>query len=239
VEDAVQRTGADASIVFVPASSAADAILEASEAGIRLVVAITDGVPLRDSIRIQPVIRRRQTVLIGPNCPGVITPGQCKVGIMPAEAFAAGRVGVVSRSGTLTYEIVHALSEAGLGQSTCVGIGGDPVPGTSFLDILGMFEHDDETDAVVLIGEIGGSDEEQAAAYAERMSKRVVAFIGGRSAPAGKRMGHAGAIVSGRTGTAEMKVAAFRAAGVLVAEAVTDIPLLAREALASGPRKAH
>lgn len=231
VADAVERTEANASIIFVPAPFATDAILEAADAGLKLVVAITDGIPVQDMIRVRPYVRSRSVTLIGPNCPGVISPGQCKLGIMPAEAFRPGHVGVVSRSGTLTYEIVDALSRAGLGQSTCVGIGGDPVPGTSFVEILQMFAEDPQTKALVLIGEIGGSDEEEAAELLPSLSKPVVAFIGGRSAPPGKRMGHAGAIVSGRSGTAEAKVEALRSAGAAVADTTDEIPALVARAL--------
>ncbi len=233
VGEAVESTGADTSVVFVPAPFAADAILEAADSGVSVIVAITDGIPVQDMIRVRPVVRRYGATLIGPNCPGVITPGECKVGIMPGEAFAPGPVGVVSRSGTLTYEIVDELTRAGLGQSTCVGIGGDPIPGTSFLEILRLFESDDATRAVVLVGEIGGSDEEAASEYVRSMSKKVVGFIGGRSAPPGKRMGHAGAIVSGRSGTASAKVEALTSAGVPVADTTHDLPALVAAALAA------
>lgn len=238
VDEAVSATGANTSIIFVPAPFAADAILEAAACGVRVIVAITDGVPVQDMIRLRPIVRRYGATLIGPNCPGVITPGVAKVGIMPASAFAPGHVGVVSRSGTLTYEIVDSLSREGLGQSTCVGIGGDPIPGTSFVEILRLFEADPDTHAVVLIGEIGGSDEEQAAELARTMQTPVVAFIGGRSAPPGKRMGHAGAIVSGRSGTAQAKVAALTAAGVPVAETTGEITGLVRAALGSRSQNA-
>lgn len=234
VAESMRHAVADAAIVFVPGPFATDAILESAEAGVRLIVAITDGVPVHDMIRIRPYVRERGVVLIGPNCPGVITPGECKVGIMPAEAFSPGCVGVVSRSGTLTYEIVDSLTAAGLGQSTCVGIGGDPIPGTGFVEVLDMFERDPQTGAVVLIGEIGGSDEEQAAEFIRDMTKPVVAFIGGRSAPPGKRMGHAGAIVSGRSGTAQAKVEALHSAGVPVADAPHEIPKLVRQVLRAG-----
>jgi len=238
MEEAVAATGANTSIIFVPAPFATDAILEAAACGVRVIVAITDGVPVQDMIRLRPIVRRYGATLIGPNCPGVITPGVAKVGIMPASAFSPGHVGVVSRSGTLTYEIVDSLTRAGLGQSTCVGIGGDPIPGTSFVDILRLFEADPNTHAVVLIGEIGGSDEEQAAELARTMQTPVVAFIGGRSAPPGKRMGHAGAIVSGRSGTAQAKVEALKAAGVPVADTTGEIPELVRTALASRSQSA-
>ncbi|NUQ70967.1 MAG: succinate--CoA ligase subunit alpha [Chthonomonadales bacterium] len=231
VSDAVEATGADVSIIFVPAAFATDAILEAADSGVRLIVAITDGIPLQDAIRLRPIVRRRGAILIGPNCPGVITPGECKVGIMPGEAFTPGPVGVVSRSGTLTYEIVDSLTRAGLGQSTCVGIGGDPVPGTTFVEVLRLFEDDNATKAVVMVGEIGGSDEEAAAEFITTMTKPVIGFIGGRSAPPGKRMGHAGAIVSGSSGGAEAKVHALREVGAAVADATDDIPALVARAL--------
>lgn len=229
--DAVRETGANVSIVFVPPAFATDAILEAADASLSVIVAITDGIPVQDMIRLRPAVRAAGATFIGPNCPGVITPGACKVGIMPAEAFTPGRVGVVSRSGTLTYEIVDALTRAGLGQSTCVGIGGDPVPGTAFADIVRMFDDDSDTDVIVLIGEIGGSDEEHVAEMASEITTPVVAFIGGRSAPPGKRMGHAGAIISGRSGTAQAKVDALRAAGIPVADTTDEIPELVRAAM--------
>ena len=230
--EAVRDTGATASAVFVPAPFAADAILEASAAGVALVVAITDGIPTRDMIEVVRVLATGTTRLIGPNCPGIISPGGCKIGIMPGETFAAGPVGVVSRSGTLTYEIVDALTRSGLGQSTCIGVGGDPVIGTTFADLLPMFDEDSQTQVVVLVGEIGGSDEETAAGYIAGMRKPVVGFIGGRTAPPGKRMGHAGAIISGRTGTAQAKVDALRAAGATVADSPYQIPDLVKEAIA-------
>ena len=208
--EAVSETGANTSVVYVPAAFATDAICEAADAGIALVVCITEGVPVLDMVRILPYLRERGARLVGPNCPGVISPGKCKVGIMPGGIHRPGSVGVVSRSGTLTYEIVHHLTENGFGQSTCLGIGGDPIVGTNFLDALELFARDDETRAVVLIGEIGGSDEEEAAAViAKGYPKKVAAFIAGQTAPPGKRMGHAGAIVSGGTGTAAEKIAAF------------------------------
>jgi succinyl-CoA synthetase alpha subunit len=232
VADAVRATGATASAVFVPAPFAADAILEAVAAGIPLIVAITDGIPTRDMIEVVRVLSTSTSRLIGPNCPGIISPGACKIGIMPGETFTPGPVGVISRSGTLTYEIVDALTHAGLGQSTCVGIGGDPVIGTSFADLLPMFEADDQTEAVVLVGEIGGSDEEAAAEIIRTMRKPVVGFIGGRTAPPGKRMGHAGAIISGRTGTPQAKVEALQSAGAPVADSPYQIPDLVKKALA-------
>ncbi len=219
VTQAVSATAANTSIVYVPARFAPDAICEAVDAGISLVVCITEGIPALDMVRVCEYVRRQGGRLIGPNCPGIISPGRAKVGIMPGHIHIPGPVGVVSRSGTLTYEVVDALSRAGLGQSTCVGIGGDPLIGTSFLDVLELFQADPETQAIVLIGEIGGTDEERAARYiAEHVSKPVVAYVAGRTAPPGKRMGHAGAIIEGGTGTAAEKIAALRSAGVEVAE---------------------
>ncbi|MGB9722570.1 MAG: succinate--CoA ligase subunit alpha [Chloroflexia bacterium] len=230
VARAVAATAANTSIIYVPARFAPDAICEAVDAGIALVVCITEGVPALDMVRVCEYVRRQGARLIGPNCPGVISPGRAKVGIMPGHIHTPGPVGVVSRSGTLTYEVVDALSRAGLGQSTCVGIGGDPVIGTSFLDVLELFQADPETQAIVLIGEIGGTDEERAARYvAEHVTKPVVAYIAGRTAPPGKRMGHAGAIIEGGTGTAAEKIAALRSAGVEVAEYPAQVAeLLAR-----------
>jgi succinyl-CoA synthetase alpha subunit len=232
VKAARAQTGANVSCIFVPPMGAADSIMEAAAAGIELVVCITEYIPVNDMVRVAAFLKDHPTRLIGPNCPGIATPGAGKVGIMPYHIFQEGRVGFASRSGTLTYEVVYLLSQAGLGQSTCVGVGGDPIIGTSFLAILGLFEHDPDTDAVVLCGEIGGSDEEDAAAYAATMKKPVVAFISGRTAPPGKRMGHAGAIVSGKTGSAQSKIEAFEAAGVPVAEIIFDIPDLVKQALA-------
>jgi succinyl-CoA synthetase alpha subunit len=224
VQEAVQATEANTSIIYVPARFAADAIMEAADAGVHLVVCVTEGIPVMDMGRVLAFLTDKGCRLIGPNCPGVITPGQAKVGIMPGHIHRAGGVGVVSRSGTLTYEVVHALSARGLGQSTAVGIGGDPLIGTKFVDVLELFEEDPHTDQVVLIGEIGGSDEEQAATYvASSMTKPVVAFVAGQAAPPGKRMGHAGAIVSGGSGTAAEKVRAFEAAGVPVARHPAEI----------------
>ncbi len=225
VQAAREATGADASMIFVPPPFAADAILEAADADLPLVVCITEGIPTSDMMRVHDVLRERATTrLIGPNCPGIISPGQCKMGIMPAHIHQPGRVGVVSRSGTLTYEAVAQLTARGIGQSTCIGIGGDPIIGTSFTDALEAFVADDGTDAVVLIGEIGGDAEEKAAAFSrEHPEMPVVAFIAGRTAPPGKRMGHAGAIISGGHGTAAGKIAALREAGITVAESPADI----------------
>ena len=225
VHDAVDATGANTSVIYVRAPFAADAICEAADAGVRLVVCITEGVPVRDMLRVVPFLKERSTRLVGPNCPGMIAPNaRVKVGILPASIVKPGSVGVVSRSGTLTYEVVYQLTRAGMGQSTCLGIGGDPVIGTNFIDALRLFQADEETEAVVLIGEIGGSDEEEAAAFInEKVTKPVVAFIAGQTAPPGKRMGHAGAIVTGGSGTAADKMAAFADAGIPVAKIPSEI----------------
>ncbi|HEY7468882.1 MAG TPA: succinate--CoA ligase subunit alpha [Acidimicrobiia bacterium] len=224
VKEAVSETGADASVVYVPPQFAADAIMEAAAAGLGLVVAITEGVPVADMIAAKRYLADKETRLIGPNCPGVITPGECKIGIMPGYIHQRGRIGVVSRSGTLTYEAVYQLTLLGLGQTTAVGIGGDPVNGTSFVDMLRMFEADPETEGVVMIGEIGGSAEEEAADFvSSEMAKPVAGFIAGTTAPAGKRMGHAGAIVSGGRGTAAAKIEAMRSAGIELAETPSDM----------------
>lgn len=227
VLEAVEQTEANASVIYVPARFAPDAILEAADAGIPLIVCITEGIPTLDMIRVCAYLKQKGTRLVGPNCPGLLTPGEAKVGIMPGHIATPGPVGVVSRSGTLTYEIVYALTSKGIGQTTCVGIGGDPIIGTTFVDVLELFEHDPCTEQVVLIGEIGGNDEELAARFiATRMSKPVAAFIAGQTAPPGKRMGHAGAIIEGGSGTAAEKIAALEAAGVRVAAHPEQIPQL-------------
>lgn len=232
VKEAVQKTRPNAALVFVPAPFAADSVLECEAAGIPFITLITEGIPAIDMIRVLHRINQNGTSkLLGGNCAGIISPGKCKMGIMPSHIFKEGRIGVVSRSGTLTYEIVWELTSAGLGQSTCVGIGGDPMPGTRFVEVLEMFEKDTETQAVVLIGEIGGSDEEEAAEFIKTMRKPVVAFISGRTAPPGKRMGHAGAIISGGIGTPESKVAALQAAGASIADKTSDVPKLIQQAL--------
>lgn len=236
VEEAVEKTGADASLIFVPAPFAADAVLECEDAGVPFITLITEGVPILDSVKIVNKVKGNgRSRLLGGNCAGIITPGECKMGIMPGHIFKPGPIGMVSRSGTLTYEIVWELTNADLGQTTCVGIGGDPIPGTRFIEVLEMFEADPATTAVVMIGEIGGSDEEAACEFIKKMSKPVVGFISGRTAPPGKRMGHAGAIVSGNTGTAQSKVDAFLAAGAAVADRTSDVPRLVKEALAKVP----
>jgi succinyl-CoA synthetase alpha subunit len=232
VSEAVRETQVNTSIIYVPARFAPDAILEACDSGIPLVICITENIPVNEMIKVRAHVKSTSTTLIGPNCPGLITPDEAKVGIMPGYIHKRGRVGLVSRSGTLTYEVVWALTEAGLGQSTAVGIGGDPINGTSFIDVLELFEADDETEGIVLLGEIGGTDEEQAAAYiAENMTKPVVAFIAGVTAPPGKRMGHAGAIISGGAGTAASKIQALEAAGVAVADRPSAVARLMLERL--------
>ena len=232
VADAVRETQANAAVIYVPAVAAVSAIFEAADAGVPLIVCITEGIPVLDMTRVLPYLQERNARLIGPNCPGLISPGQSKVGIIPGNICQPGRVGVVSRSGTLTYEIVHQLSGAGLGQSTCIGIGGDPLIGTNFLQCLSAFQADPETDAVVLIGEIGGTDEQQAAAFVhERMTKPVIGFVAGQTAPPGRRMGHAGAIISGSSGTAAEKMAAFARAGIAVMKRPADVVPLLKERL--------
>ncbi len=232
VAEAVQATGANTSIIYVPARGAPDAILEAADAGIGLIICITEGIPALDMLRVRAFLDGSKSRLIGPNCPGLITPGEAKVGIMPGYIHTRGNVGLVSRSGTLTYEVVYALTLRGIGQSTAVGIGGDPINGTSFVDVLRMFEQDPETRQVVMIGEIGGTDEEQAAAFiGSQMTKPVTAFIAGQTAPPGKRMGHAGAIISGGKGTAADKISALQAAGVRVARHPGEIAEMVGELL--------
>jgi succinyl-CoA synthetase alpha subunit len=229
VAEAIRETGANTSVIYVPAAFAPDAMLEAAAAGIGLIFCITEGIPALDMLRVYHTLRGQGARLIGPNCPGATSVGQAKVGIIPGNIHRRGRVGVVSRSGTLTYEVVQAMTDEGIGQSTCVGIGGDPIIGTNFIEILDLFEADPETEAVVLIGEIGGDEEERAAAHiAARMSKPVTAFIAGRTAPPGRRMGHAGAIISGGAGTADSKREALRQAGVRVADSPLQIPMLLR-----------
>jgi succinyl-CoA synthetase alpha subunit len=233
MDEAVAQTGADTSVVYVPPAFAASAVMEAADAGVKLVVAITEGVPVLDMARAHALARDRGARVLGPNCPGLLSPGKCKVGILPGQIAKRGPVGLISRSGTLTYEAVHHLSRAGIGQSTCVGIGGDPLIGTSFLDCLAAFREDRETEAIVMIGEIGGTDEQEAARYVkENVDLPVIGFIAGRTAPPGRRMGHAGAIISGSTGTAEEKVRAFEDAGMQVAVRPVEIAELVRQALA-------
>jgi len=224
VNDAVEATGADATMIYVPAAFAADAILEAADAGIKIIACITEGIPVQDMLRVKHVLRGSGSYLIGPNCPGLITPDECKIGIMPGSIHLAGKIGVVSRSGTLTYEAVHQTTQNGLGQSTCVGIGGDPIHGMSFIDCLTLFEADPQTEGIVMVGEIGGQAEEDAAAYIQdHVTKPVVAYIAGLTAPKGKRMGHAGAIISGGQGTAKAKLKALADAGVHIAHSPAEM----------------
>jgi succinyl-CoA synthetase alpha subunit len=234
VADAVRETGANASVIYVPPAFAADAIMEAGDAGLPLVVAITEGIPVADMVKVREFLRDKNTRMIGPNCPGVISPGKCKIGIMPGHIHKEGRIGVVSRSGTLTYEAVGQLTALGLGQSTAIGIGGDPIVGTTHTDALKLFQEDDETDAIVMIGEIGGTAEEDAAAYAkEHVKKPIVAFIAGQTAPPGRRMGHAGAIISGGKGTAAEKMKALAEAGIRVVQSPADIGQAVKDSLSS------
>jgi len=229
VDNAVKETGANASMIFVPPAFAADAILEATDAGLSLVVCITDGIPTLDMVTVLGYLKGKSTRLIGPNCPGVISPGKCKVGLMPGDIHRPGNVGVVSRSGTLTYEAVAQLTEQGIGQSTCIGVGGDPLIGTTFIDVLRFFEEDADTRLVVLIGEIGGTAEQEAAEFIREMTKPVIAFVAGSTAPPGKRMGHAGAIITGSSGTAAEKIAALSAAGATIASSPADIGAVAQK----------
>ncbi len=232
VEEAIAQTGADATMIFVPPPFAADAILEAIDGGIKVICAITEGVPVIDMVRVYERVKKSDCILIGPNCPGVITPDECKIGIMPGYIHQKGKVGIMSRSGTLTYEAVWQTSNLGLGQTTCVGLGGDPIVGTSFIDCLRWFQEDDETEAILMMGEIGGTAEEEAAAYAkENVTKPVAAFIAGRTAPPGKRMGHAGAIISGGKGTAAEKIAALQDAGIEVAQSPADMGTAVKRAI--------
>ncbi len=234
VKEAVEKTSANATVIFVPSAFAADAVMEAIFAGIRIVICITEGIPALDMLKVKKLVDETGTLMIGPNCPGLITVDESKLGILPGRIFKKGHVGLISRSGTLTYEVVDELTRRGLGQTTCIGVGGDPILGTSFKNLLKLFEKDDETEVVVLIGEIGGSMEEEAAEFIKISKKPVVAFIAGKTAPEGKRMGHAGAIVSGSSGTAEGKIKAFRLAGVPVADTVPEIAEMVEAVLKTG-----
>jgi succinyl-CoA synthetase alpha subunit len=232
MEKAVRETGANTTVIYVPPAFAADAIMEAAAAGIQFIVAITEGIPVLDMTRVYPFVQEHGARLLGPNCPGALSPGKAKVGIMPGQIVREGNVGVVSRSGTLTYEVVYLLTQAEIGQSTCIGIGGDPIIGTNFIDVLQAFEADGETEAVVMIGEIGGTDEQEAAAFVQaNMSKPVIGFIAGQTAPPGRRMGHAGAIISGSAGTAEEKMQAFADNGIAVMKRPSEVVDLVRDAL--------